>query len=97
MPTTPLRKYVLIAKPKKKSPPPLRLCELFAQIPSNNRQLKCHIHRSLNLKRLPHRSPKSHSSFKGAIVLKDDEAAVLAESGEIGLVSLKDEEATMKR
>ena len=55
------------------------------------------LHRHLNFKHMPHRSPKKHTSFKGAIVLTVDEAAVLAESGEIGLVSLKDEEATMKR
>ena len=48
-------------------------------------------------KPLPHQSPKKHTNFKGAIVLSLDEAAVLAESGEIGLVSLKDKEATMKR
>ena len=56
------------------------------------------LHRHLNFKHLPHRSPKKYSSFKGAIVLTVDEAAVLAESGEIGIVSLTDdEEATVKR
>ena len=30
-------------------------------------------------------------------MLKDDEVAVLSESGEIGLISLSDKEATLKR
>ena len=55
------------------------------------------IYRHLSFKHLPHRSPKVHSKFKGAIVLKEDEAAVLSESGEIGLINLSDKEATLKR
>ena len=55
------------------------------------------IHRHLNYKSLPHRRPPMHSGFKGAIVLNVDEVAVLAENGEIGLVSLKDGEASTKR